>query len=95
MIIRIVKMTFQPDKVDDFIGVFNEAKKQIQNFDGCKNLELWEDTDKDNMFFTYSEWNDKESLENYRNSELFTDTWGRTKILFSEKPEAWSLQLSS
>lgn len=95
MIIRIVKMTFQPDKVDDFIGVFNEVKKQIKNFDGCKNLELWEDTEKDNIFFTYSEWNDNESLENYRNSNLFINTWGRTKILFSEKPEAWSLQLSS
>jgi hypothetical protein len=31
-------------------------------------------------------------LNAYRNSELFAGVWGRTKVLFAEKAEAWSLQ---
>jgi hypothetical protein len=43
------------------------------------------------MFFTYSYWDDATDLENYRNSEFFKSVWAKTKVLFSEKPEAWSV----
>lgn len=95
MIIRIVKMTFQPDRVDDFLGIFNKVKENIAAFNGCRDLQLWEDTISDNVFFTYSEWIDMDALNTYRTSELFKNTWNQTKALFSDKPEAWSLQLAS
>ncbi|MDZ4844090.1 MAG: antibiotic biosynthesis monooxygenase [Chitinophagales bacterium] len=91
MIIRIVKLTFQPDRVDDFTGIFNKEKATILSFDGCKRVELWEDTDRDNVFFTYSEWRDKQALEDYRNSAFFKATWARAKTLFADKPNAWSV----
>ena len=40
--------------------------------------------------FTYSIWDNEEALNNYRHSELFKNTWAKTKILFDGKPEAWS-----
>ncbi len=43
------------------------------------------------MFFTFSVWTSAEHLDAYRNSELFRTTWARTKALFAEKPQAWSL----
>ena len=89
----MVKLTFQPDKVDDFLGVFNEQQEHIASFEGCEKLELLEDIERDNVFFTSSEWIDKEALDNYRNSDLFLTTWSKTKLLFSEKPEAWSLNI--
>ena len=43
------------------------------------------------IFFTYSYWENKQDLENYRNSELFKDVWAKTKVFFNDKPLAWSV----
>ena len=92
MIRRLVKMTFQPDKTDDFIAIFEESKMKIRAMPGCHHLELWR---KDNIFFTYSIWEDEHALNHYRFSELFKTTWAKTKALFAEKAEAWSLEVQS
>ncbi|MGA8853890.1 MAG: antibiotic biosynthesis monooxygenase family protein [Christiangramia sp.] len=91
MFVRIVKMGFQEDKIEEFLANFEENKAKIRSFDGCKFLELYRDKDNTNRFFTYSYWKDEESLENYRHSQLFKNVWTSTKILFNEKPEAWSV----
>ena len=90
MINRIVRMSFQPEKVETFLKVFDASKKFIANFNGCKSLKLIQDTKQKNVFFTYSIWENEQCIENYRNSELFNNTWAQTKILFNEKPLAWS-----
>lgn len=92
MIIRIVKMTFKPDKVADFLSVFNASKELIRNFEGCTHLQLMKDSNHDNIFFTYSHWQTEAHLNQYRQSALFLNTWAKTKILFDAKPEAWSLE---
>jgi len=91
MIIRIVKLTFHPDKVDEFTRLFKEERKTIASFDGCNKVDLWKDTNSENVFFTYSEWRDNASLENYRNSEFFKTTWKRAKTFFADRAVAWSL----
>lgn len=91
MIIRIVQMSFKEEHVDTFLSLFEERKKLIRSFDGCHHLELWQDANKPGIFFTYSMWEDEKKLDHYRFSELFKDTWARTKALFSEKPQAWSV----
>jgi hypothetical protein len=88
---RIVKMTFQADKIETFKTLFNERKEQIRGFDGCEYLELLQDVNLPNIFFTYSFWNNETDLDAYRHSELFKDTWAKTKVLFDGKPEAWSV----
>ena len=91
MIIRIVKMTFQQEKVSDFLLLFEEVKNKIASFNGCHHLELWQEHEKENVLFTYSIWENENALNHYRFSELFKTTWSRTKVLFADKPEAWSL----
>ena len=91
MIVRIVQMTFQQDKVENFIRIFEERKQKIRDFPGCLHLELWQDSSKTNIFFTYSNWESEAALDHYRFSEFFKDTWGKTKALFAEKPQAWSV----
>lgn len=90
MIIRIVKMTFQPNRVADFEALFAERKEQIRTFPGCLRLELLRDAEAPENFFTYSWWTGEDALESYRNSELFRTVWGPTKALFAGRPEAWS-----
>lgn len=84
-------MTFREDMINDFISLFEERKEMIRGFNGCTHLELWQDTTRNNIFFTYSHWNSQEDLDHYRFSEFFKDTWGRTKALFADKPQAWSV----
>lgn len=92
MIIRIVKMTFEPEKVADFLKVFEASKQYIRNMEGCTHLELLNDIKSPTIFFTYSHWQTENDLNNYRNSELFESVWSKTKILFAAKAEAWSVK---
>ena len=92
MIHRIVKMTFDPEKIADFLSVFQANKGDIRASNGCYHLELWQDTEQSNVLFTYSVWESEEALENYRQSDVFRDTWSQTKAFFIEKPAAWSLR---
>lgn len=84
-------MTFVPEKAKDFIKIFEESKDKISAFNGCTHLELLNDIQNKNIFFTYSRWVSEKHLNDYRNSELFRLTWEKTKILFAGKPEAWSV----
>ena len=70
---------------------FETVKSSIRAFDGCNFLELYRDQNNRNVFFTYSYWDDENALNNYRHSELFEKVWAETKILFNDKPEAWSV----
>ena len=91
MLIRIVKMTFQPGKEDDFIQAFTQRKHLIGNFEGCSGVDLLRDIQNPNVFFTYSTWQNEQALEKYRKSELFQSTWDEVKKWFGGKPEAWSV----
>lgn len=90
--IRIVKMTFDPTKVNEFLTNFEEVKNKIRAFDGVEHLELLNDKNKPNIYFTYSIWKDEACLEKYRHSDLFKSVWAVTKPLFIEKAEAWSVE---
>jgi len=91
MFIRIVKMSFESNKIDLFLENFNTSKEKIRNFEGCNTLKLLRDKNNPNIFFTYSYWESETHLETYRNSELFKSVWKKTKVLFNNKPEAWSV----
>ena len=91
MLVRIVKLTFKSGNIVKFEQIFKETKKYIQDFEGCISLELLQDKTKPNIFFTYSQWDSEEHLNNYRNSDFFKSVWSKTKVLFDAKPEAWSV----
>lgn len=91
MIVRIVQMSFRQGERENFLQLFEERKALIRGFEGCRHLELWEDAHNDHIFFTYSIWDSETHLNHYRFSELFKDTWTRTKALFADKPQAWSV----
>jgi len=91
MFVRIVKMGFNPENVENFLSDFEVVKSKVRGFEGCLFLELYRDKSNTNQFFTYSYWEDEQALENYRNSELFKGVWKNTKQYFNQKPEAWSV----
>ena len=91
MIVRIVRLTFRPEHVEDFLHIFEESKRLIRGSDGCHGVRLMRDLQQQNVFFTISEWQSEDYLERYRKSELFRSTWARTKVLFAEPPLAHSI----
>ncbi|MEM1327444.1 MAG: antibiotic biosynthesis monooxygenase family protein [Bacteroidota bacterium] len=93
MIKRIVKLTFQPDQIDTFIQIFEDSQPNILAMPGCSHLELWRAVDDSNVLFTYSYWESEDDLNNYRQSDFFKATWAKTKALFAERAEAWSVEV--
>ncbi len=91
MFVRIVKMSFHPEHIDKFLANFDQKKEFIRKSPGCRLLELYRGKEDENIFFTYSYWEKEEDLENYRNSELFKEVWAKTKVLFNDRPLAWSV----
>ena len=85
-------MHFKETEVENFIKIFNENKHAIRHFKGCTHLELLKDVRDPNLYTTLSHWINPESLEAYRQSELFKIVWSNVKVLFAEKSKAYSLE---
>ncbi|MDG2431895.1 antibiotic biosynthesis monooxygenase family protein [Flavobacterium sp.] len=91
MFIRIVKLSFHEHNIPAFLENFEIIKDQIRSSAGNRLLELYQDKDNKNIFFTYSYWETEQDLENYRTSAFFNEVWSFTKKLFNDKPQAWSV----
>jgi quinol monooxygenase YgiN len=92
MLIRYVRMTFEEEKIEDFLKIFETSRDQIRAMKGCQYLELMRDINQPTVFMTHSHWLSEDDLNNYRDSELFKSTWAKTKILFADKPMAFSVE---
>lgn len=90
MITRIVRMEFHPDRVDDFLKVFEANKNRIAGYPGCLRLELHRNINEPQILYTISRWISEDALNDYRASELFLSTWKQTKIHFAAPAQAWS-----
>jgi heme-degrading monooxygenase HmoA len=87
-------MTFREDAVEEFVSqVFEQSKSKIRTFPGCRHMELLKQAGKSNVLFTLSYWDDEAALNQYRASALFADTWKKTRALFAEKAEAWTVEV--
>jgi autoinducer 2-degrading protein len=85
-------MHFEASRTEEFLEMFSEVREKIRGFEGCEHLELYRDQSHSNVYFTYSIWDSAEHLDKYRYSELFKTTWTKTKAMFAQKAEAWSLE---
>lgn len=91
MLIRVVKMDFNPDFIENFKTIFQHTQPQIEAFEGCESVQLLQHESNKGIFFTISRWQSAAHLAAYRQSELFTSTWAKVKPNFFSKAEAWSL----
>jgi quinol monooxygenase YgiN len=90
-ITRIVRLSFAEENTKVFEAIFEATKNSIRTFEGCQHLELHRDVNHPNVYYTLSWWQSAESLEAYRQSDLFQTTWAKTKALFNAKAMAYSL----
>lgn len=92
MITRIVKLTFQEDKISDFLSFFETIKHQVNTFPGCHGMKLLQDIHHPTTVMTYSRWENEDALNIYRDSEIFGIVWPTIKPWFAQKAEAWSVE---
>ncbi|MBB6461623.1 putative quinol monooxygenase [Flammeovirga kamogawensis] len=90
MLHRFVRMSFQEDKIEDFKKIFTTIQSTIEGFEGCHSVILLQDKNV-NKFMTFSIWDNEDALNNYRDSDFFKQTWIKTKKMFDDKPEAFSM----
>jgi heme-degrading monooxygenase HmoA len=67
-------------------------KEGIVAFEGCSFLEILQDVNNKNLFFSHSHWQSENALNKYRDSDFFRGNWVQVKQWFIAKPEAWSLE---
>lgn len=84
-------MEFAPEHVATFREIFAQHRAKIAAFPGCTALALYQDASQAHVFYTHSRWEGPEALAAYRQSPLFEGIWAETKVLFSGKPQAYSL----
>lgn len=92
MITRIVRLSIREDKEEEFLRYFREREMAINHFTGCREVRIYRDSIEKAVFFTVSIWENESALQQYRNSELFKETWKFVKSLFKDAPVAYSLQ---
>jgi hypothetical protein len=63
MIIRIVKLKFQKDKVADFLNLFDNVVTKVNAYPGCQQMHMVRDLNDETLFFTYSVWENTTALE--------------------------------
>lgn len=85
-------MTFRKGEGEEFKKIFNASKKSIREMRGCIFLELLEDLNDADLFFTYSVWSSEDDLNRYRHSDLYKEIWPKTKALFAAEPEVHSMK---
>lgn len=93
MITRIVKLTFDTEKINDFLDFFNTINTRVSTFPNCYGMRLMQDIHQPNVVFTYSNWSNEVALNIYRDSDLFKEVWSTIKPWFGGKPEAWSVDV--
>jgi hypothetical protein len=92
MIVRVVKLTFSENHVAEFKTFFESIKLLVNEFPGCKGMQMLQDKKTETIFFTYSLWESELDLNAYRDSDTFGEVWPIIKPWFSEKPEAWTTE---
>jgi len=91
MITRIVRMTFRPEAIEDFLSIWNQSRTHIRARPGCLEARLFQDHTEHHVYYTLSRWASVGDLEAYRRSELFGEVWPKTKALFAAPAQAYSL----
>jgi quinol monooxygenase YgiN len=92
MIHRIVKLHFEENKTEDFLTLFNQVVTKVNSYPGCISMYLLRDISNPNVFFTHSQWENEQALNEYRTSDLFQTIWPVIKPWFHSKAEAWSVE---
>ena len=85
-------MEINESDIDSYMALVQSVLDRIKNFKGCQSVNIFNDKDVPNRFFSYSTWESEEHLDAYRDSELFKITWSELKTFFKSPAQAWTVE---
>lgn len=88
MITRIVKLQIASDSCDEWEALFQKVKPLIESVPGCHQVILLKSSN--GIYFTYSQWDSEQALEDYRSSAFFGEVWPKIKALCNGPAQAWT-----
>jgi quinol monooxygenase YgiN len=92
MLIRLVRMWFEPDNVDEFLRLYHAAHPTISSQPGCFGVRLVRQIDDPASFATWSRWESAAALDAYRTGPFFRAFWPQVRALFRVPAEAVSFE---
>lgn len=92
MVLRLVRMRFQPDQVETFLRLYAANAAAIAGQPGCLGVQLVRQMDDPAAFATWSRWESTAALDAYRTGPFFVQFWPQVKALFRSPPEAVSFE---
>ncbi len=92
MIVRLVRLKFQPEHVDAFLEFYSQSEPSIRAQPGCLSLALVRETGDPTAFATWSAWRSGRDLQAYRRSEFFRSFWPAVKAKLREPADAVSFE---
>ncbi|MCU0327747.1 MAG: antibiotic biosynthesis monooxygenase [Chitinophagales bacterium] len=90
--IRIVKLTFIPEKTNEAIKLLKENHEKVREMPGVLSLEIIQDFVMPQIIITLSHWTNQEALESYRQSDFFKSFWQKLKPMFAEQAQVNSCE---
>lgn len=90
MVIRLVELSIQKDKLPIAKKLLDDVAPKVRNSPGCTHLRILMDLHKTAHITTYSHWNSEADLNAYRKSDVFKNFWAQIKPLFAVSAKAWS-----
>lgn len=91
MITRIVKMTVQMERTDEFRSILELNSQEVRTFNGCEHLEIFCDKKDRSTIFSYSIWKTERHLNQYLRSEFFRSFWPKLTQFFAAEAQAWTV----
>src|SRR5690606_5363917 len=73
MLIQMVRIEVQPDRVDEFLAAFRINYVGTREEPGNLRFDVLRDPDASNLFFVYEVFESKEALEEHRNTPHYQE----------------------
>lgn len=92
MILRIVKMEVDPQKLEIFELFMKNLSEEKAKLDGCVHHDFFCDKNYVNLFYSYTIWENLTYLKKYKKTPLFKEVVKTLKMLCSTEPSAWTVE---
>ncbi len=92
MILRVVKMKVDTNKVELFERFMNNLREEKLNLDGCLHFDYFHEKGNLNIYYSYTIWESDKHFRVYKKSDLFKEVTSTLNALCQIEPMAWTIE---
>ena len=92
MILRIVKMEVDPQKLEIFNHFMKNLNEEKVKLEGCVHHDHFPEKKFVNVYYSYTIWENVNYLKKYKKSPLFKEVVKTLKSLCMTEPYAWTVE---